>query len=74
LQSQLNALAQQDVVEYQSVATANQAQWNNMGDHWLKAVSNIANAQTQSTRTEREVPPGIPGWGDVDVSRLLIFA
>jgi hypothetical protein len=52
LQSKLDELTLSDIVEYQTIAMANQAQWNGMGDRWLKAVSQAANAQTQSSRTE----------------------
>jgi hypothetical protein len=51
-QSQLDSLTQSDIVEYQSIAAANQAQWDGMADRWLKGVSTVANAQTQSTRTD----------------------
>lgn len=52
--SQLDSLTQSDIVEYQSIAAANQAQWEAMADRWLKAVGQAANAQTQSTRTEND--------------------
>ncbi|KAK4203359.1 hypothetical protein QBC40DRAFT_262471 [Triangularia verruculosa] len=54
IQSDLDGLEKSDVVEYQTIAIANQAQWNGMGDRWLKAVSQAANFQTQYSRTENE--------------------
>jgi hypothetical protein len=52
IQPELDGLAQSDVVEYETTAMANQAQWNGMGDRWLKAVGQAANVQSQCSRDE----------------------
>ncbi|KAK4174090.1 hypothetical protein QBC36DRAFT_303126 [Triangularia setosa] len=77
IQSDLDRLEKSDVLEYQTIAMANQAQWNGMGDRWLKAVSQAANIQTQYSRTENNdfahgfaegLSLGIAGGADVVVT------
>ncbi|GAB1316433.1 hypothetical protein MFIFM68171_06643 [Madurella fahalii] len=75
----LDALAQDDIVEYQTIAMANQAQWDGMGDRWLKAVGQVANFQTQSSRMENNdfghgfaegLSLGLAGGADVYVTTV----
>ncbi|KAJ1324773.1 Hint domain-containing protein [Microdochium nivale] len=49
---QVDSLAQQDMVELQTIAMDNLAQWNTMGSDWIGAVSKMANVQTQTSSLE----------------------